>query len=29
VDGILNFVLAYDLIVANTLFKKSLSSNNF
>jgi hypothetical protein len=28
-DGILNFVLAYDLIVANTLFRKSLSSSNF
>jgi hypothetical protein len=28
-EGILHFVLAYDLIVANTLFRKSLSSNNF
>jgi hypothetical protein len=28
-DGILNFVLAYDLIVVNTLFRKSLSSSNF
>jgi exonuclease III len=28
-EGILNFVLAYDLIVANTLFRKSLSSSNF
>jgi hypothetical protein len=28
-EGILNFVLAYDLIIANTLFKKSLSSSNF
>jgi hypothetical protein len=28
-EGILNFPLAYDLIVANTLFKKSLSSSNF
>jgi hypothetical protein len=28
-DDILNFVLAYDLIVANTLFRKSLSSSNF
>jgi exonuclease III len=28
-EGILNFALAYDLIVANTLFKKSLSSSNF
>jgi hypothetical protein len=28
-EGILNFALAYDLIVANTLFRKSLSSNNF
>jgi hypothetical protein len=28
-EGILNFALAYDLIVANTLFRKSLSSSNF
>jgi hypothetical protein len=28
-EGILNFVLAYDLIVANTLFRKCLSSSNF
>jgi exonuclease III len=28
-EGILNFVLTYDLIIANTLFKKSLSSSNF
>ena len=28
-EGILNFALAYDLIIANTLFKKSLSSSNF
>jgi hypothetical protein len=27
--SILNFGLAYDLIVANTLFRKSLSSSNF
>jgi exonuclease III len=27
--GILKFVVAYDLIVANTLFRKSLSSSNF
>jgi hypothetical protein len=27
--GILNFVLAYDLFVINTLFRKSLSPNNF
>jgi hypothetical protein len=27
--GILNFALAYDLIVANTLFRKRVSSNNF
>jgi hypothetical protein len=27
-EGILNFALAYDLIVANTLFRKSLSSSN-
>jgi hypothetical protein len=30
VESILNFALAYDLIVANTLFRKeSLSSSNF
>jgi hypothetical protein len=28
-EGILNFALAYDLIVANTLLRKSLSSSNF
>jgi hypothetical protein len=28
-EGILNFVLAYDLIVENTLFRKSLSYSNF
>jgi hypothetical protein len=28
-DGILNFALTYDLFVANTLFRKSLSSSNF
>jgi exonuclease III len=28
-EGILNFALTYDLIIANTLFRKSLSSNNF
>jgi exonuclease III len=28
-EGILNFALAYGLIVANTLFRKSLSSSNF
>jgi hypothetical protein len=28
-EGILNFVLAYDLIVANTLFRKRVSSSNF
>jgi exonuclease III len=28
-EGILNFVLAYDLFVANTLFRKSLSPSNF
>jgi hypothetical protein len=28
-EGILNFALAYDLIIVNTLFRKSLSSNNF
>jgi exonuclease III len=28
-EGILNFALAYDLIVASTLFRKSLSSSNF
>jgi hypothetical protein len=28
-EGILNFALAYDLIVANSLFRKSLSSSNF
>jgi hypothetical protein len=28
-EGILNFALTYDLIVANTLFRKSLSSSNF
>jgi hypothetical protein len=27
--GILKFAVAYDLIVANTLFRKSLSSSNF
>jgi hypothetical protein len=27
-EGILNFALPYDLIVANTLFRKSLSSSN-
>jgi exonuclease III len=28
-EGILNFVLAYDLFVANTLFRKSLPASNF
>jgi hypothetical protein len=28
-EGILNFTLAYDLIVANILFRNSLSSSNF
>jgi hypothetical protein len=28
-EGILNFTLAYDLIVVNTLFGQSLSSSNF
>jgi hypothetical protein len=28
-EGILNFALAYDLIVANTLFRKRVSSSNF
>jgi hypothetical protein len=28
-EGILNFALAYDLIVMNIIFKKSLSSSNF
>jgi hypothetical protein len=28
-EGILNFALAYVLIVVNTLFRKSLSSSNF
>jgi hypothetical protein len=28
-EGILNITLAYDLIVANILFRKSLSSSNF
>jgi hypothetical protein len=28
-DGILNFILAYDLFVANILFRKSLSPSNF
>jgi hypothetical protein len=28
-ESILNFALAYDLIVANTIFRKSLSSSNF
>jgi exonuclease III len=28
-EGILSFSLAYDLIVPNTLFRKSLSSSNF
>jgi hypothetical protein len=28
-EGILNFALAYDLFVTNTLFKKSLSPSNF
>jgi hypothetical protein len=28
-EGILNFALAYDLIVVNTIFRKSLSSSNF
>jgi exonuclease III len=28
-EGILNFDLAYDLFVANTLFRKSLSPSNF
>jgi hypothetical protein len=29
VEGILNFALAHDLIVANTLFRKIVSSSNF
>jgi hypothetical protein len=28
-EDILNFALAYDLIVSNTLFRKSFSSSNF
>jgi hypothetical protein len=28
-EGILNFVLAYDLFVTNTIFRKSLSPSNF
>jgi hypothetical protein len=28
-EGILNFALAYDLIVSNTLFRKRVSSSNF
>jgi hypothetical protein len=28
-EGILNFALAYDLFVVNTLFRKSLSPSNF
>jgi hypothetical protein len=28
-EGILNFALAYDLFVTNTLFRKSLSPSNF
>jgi hypothetical protein len=28
-EGIFNFALAYDLIVANTLFRKRVSSSNF
>jgi hypothetical protein len=28
-EGILNFTLAYDLIVLNTLFRKRVSSSNF
>jgi hypothetical protein len=28
-EGILNFILAYDLIIVNTIFRKSLSSRNF
>jgi hypothetical protein len=28
-EGILNFALVYDLFVANTLFRKSLSPSNF
>jgi hypothetical protein len=28
-EGILNFALAYDLIVANTVLRKRVSSNNF
>jgi hypothetical protein len=28
-EGILNFVLAYELIIANTLFKKRVSASNF
>jgi hypothetical protein len=28
-EDILNFALAYDLIVTNALFRKSLSSSNF
>jgi hypothetical protein len=28
-EGILNFALVYDLIIANTLFRKRVSSSNF
>jgi hypothetical protein len=28
-EDILNFTLAYDLIVPNTFYRKSLSSSNF
>jgi hypothetical protein len=28
-DDILNFILAYDLSIANTLFRKRVSSSNF
>jgi hypothetical protein len=28
-EGILNFALAYDLIIANTLFRRRVSSSNF
>jgi hypothetical protein len=28
-EGILNFALAYDLIISNTLFRKRVSSSNF
>jgi hypothetical protein len=27
-DGVLNFVLVYDLIIGNTIFRKSLSSSD-